>query len=150
MQHVLSAQLVPSEKSFERAGSSHFSPSEYPHIIGHDASTPATQEKTQLTSLNNFPTGSVVCAPTPSQYLVRAKSSCTSFCLFGANLVPSGKNSGVSRVASGVCGMGLYVPSTSIGFLPRADFAWARTILYIGRRFVPKRARRMRRTIVGV
>jgi len=81
------------------------------------------------TKHNNLATGSVGCAPTPNQYFVRELSSRISLNFLGANFSPVTRNSGVSGLATGVWGIGLYVPRTSRGRLSRADLACATTML---------------------
>lgn len=67
----------------------------------------------QLTMLNSFHTGSLGCAPTPSQYFARDRSRAIS--LYARALAFS-----LYRLV-GCFGMGLKVPITSRGFAPRAD-----------------------------
>jgi hypothetical protein len=70
-----------------------------------------------LTMANNLHTVSLGCAPTPNQYFARLTSILISLTFRSPGSAPTG-----------VCGIGLYVPSTSIGLESRADRAWARTI----------------------
>lgn len=63
--------------------------------------------------LKSFHTGSLGCAPTPSQYFARDRSRAIS--LYGRALAFS------SYRLVGRFGIGLKVPMTSRGFAPRAD-----------------------------
>lgn len=67
----------------------------------------------QLTMLKSFHTGSLGCAPTPSQYFARDRSRAIS--LYERALAFS------SYRLVGRFGIGLKVPMTSRGFAPRAD-----------------------------
>jgi hypothetical protein len=84
-----------------------------------------------LTIENSLHTGSLGCAPTPSQYFVRNVSSCSSlyrFCFFAAGLVVLGDGASAdgltigssSAEARGIRGKGSYVPRTSMGLESRA------------------------------
>ena len=97
----------------------------------------------KLTILNILSTVSLGCAPTPNQYFVLTTSNLISLNFFSLyktaspvfwsiNVSPvegSVANSGVEAEASGICGVGLYVPSTSIGLESRAVRACVRTML---------------------
>lgn len=74
----------------------------------------AAKVESQRTMLNNFHTVSLGCAPTPSQYFVLDRSSA----IFLYGLAPLA-SSAVRPV--GFCGIGIYVPRTSMGFESRAD-----------------------------
>lgn len=75
----------------------------------HHSQLDSRHEIKRLTKLNSLHTGSEGCAPTPNQYFVRLKSNVISLYFLAVF-------SSSSDRPYCVCGFGLYVPRTSIGF----------------------------------
>ena len=92
--------------------------------LGRLPTAATAEQKLTIDSIRHIV--SVGCAPTPIQYFVRVTSSWMSLCAFW-----SGAPDGVFPAPSyaSCCGLGLYVPNTSMGRLLRAVRACVTTML---------------------